>query len=73
MNEQQRKQKKTMRLKHSYPFIIAATILAFASCTIVETTAPDGTRTTTTTISGEGIAIGAAGAVMAANAVSGDK
>ena len=62
-----------MRLKHSYPFIIAATILAFASCTIVETTAPDGTRTTTTTISGEGIAIGAAGAVMAANAVSGDK
>ena len=62
-----------MKLKHSYPFIIAATILAFASCTIVETTAPDGTRTTTTTISGEGIAIGAAGAVMAANAVSGDK
>ena len=73
MNAQPRKQKKTMKLKHSYPFIIAVTILAFASCTIVETTAPDGTRTTTTTISGEGIAIGAAGAVMAANAVSGDK
>ena len=73
MNEPQRKQKKTMKLKHSYPFVVAATILAFASCTIVETTAPDGTRTTTTTISGEGIAIGAAGAVMAANAVSGDK
>ena len=73
MNEPQRKQKKTMKLKHSYPFVVAATILAFASCTIVETTAPDGTRTTTTTISGEGIAIGAAGAAMAVNAVSGDK
>ena len=62
-----------MKLKHSYPFVIAATILAFASCTIVETTAPDGTRTTTTTISGEGIAIGAAGAAMAINAVSDEK
>lgn len=73
MREPQKKQNKNMKLKHSLAFVIAATILAFASCTIVETTAPDGTRTTTTTISGEGIAIGAAGAVMAANAVSGDK
>ena len=73
MNAQPRKQKKTMKLKHSYPFVVAATIIALSACTIVETTAPDGTRTTTTTISGEGIAIGAAGAVMAANAVSGDK
>lgn len=62
-----------MKLKHSYPFAIAATILAFASCTVVETTAPDGTRTTTTTISGEGIAIGAAGAAVAVQAISRDK
>jgi hypothetical protein len=62
-----------MKLKHSYPFVIAATILAFPSCTVVETTALDGTRTTTTTISGEGIAIGAAGAAMAVNSIQGDK
>ena len=62
-----------MKLKHSYPFVIAATIIALPACTIVETTAPDGTVTKTTTISGEGIAIGAAGAAMAANAVSDDK
>lgn len=62
-----------MKIKHSLPFVIAATILAFASCTVTENISPDGTRTTTTTISGEGIAIGAAGAVMAANAVSGYK
>jgi len=62
-----------MKLKHSLPFVIAATILAFASCTVTESIAPDGTRTTTTTISGEGIAIGAAGAAMAVNAISSDK
>ena len=62
-----------MKLKHSYPFVIAATILAFASCTIVETTAPDGTVTKTTTLSGEGVAIGAAGAAAAINAVQADK
>lgn len=61
-----------MKLKHSYPFVIAATILAFASCTVVETTAPDGTRTTTMTISGEDIAIGAAGAATAINAIDHD-
>lgn len=62
-----------MKLKHSLPFVIAATIIALSACTIVETTGPDGTRTITTTISGEGIAIGAAGAAMAINSVQGDK
>ena len=62
-----------MKLKHSYPFVIAATIIALSACTVVETTAPDGTKTTTTTISGEGIAIGAAGAAMAVNSIQSDK
>lgn len=61
-----------MKLKHSYPFVIAATIIALPSCTIVETTAPDGTKTVTTTISGEGIAVGAAGAATAINAIDHD-
>ena len=62
-----------MKIKHSLAFVIAATIIALSACTIVETTAPDGTRTTTTTISGEGIAIGAAGAAMAVNSIQSDK
>ena len=61
-------------MKSKYKALIFSAIgLLLPACTIVETTAPDGTRTTTTTISGESIAIGAAGAAMAVNAVSGDK
>lgn len=62
-----------MKLKHSLSFVIAATIIALSSCTVVETTAPDGTRTKTTTISGESIAIGASGAAMAVQTISNDK
>ena len=57
-------------MKHVSIITIA---LGISSCTVTETTAPDGTVTKTTTISGEGISAGAAGAAMALNAVSGDK
>ena len=58
-----------MKLRHSLAFAIAAVVFTLASCTVTETTAPDGTKTVTTTISGEGIAVGAAGAATAINAI----
>lgn len=61
-----------MQLRHSLAFALAAVVFNLASCTVTETTAPDGTKTKTTTISGEGIAVGAAGAATAINAIDHD-
>ena len=58
-----------MKLRHSLAFALAAVVFTLASCTVTKTTAPDGTKTVTTTISGEGIAVGAAGAATAINAI----
>jgi hypothetical protein len=61
-----------MKLRHSLAFALAAVVFPLASCTVTQTTAPDGTKTVTTTISGEGIAVGAAGAATAINAIDHD-
>jgi len=62
-----------MKLRHSLAFALAAVVFSLASCQVVETTSPDGTITKTTTISGEGIAIGAAGAATAITAITAEK
>jgi len=61
-----------MKLRHSLAFALTFVVFALASCTVTETIAPDGTKTTTTTLSGEGIALGAAGAASAINAIDHD-
>jgi hypothetical protein len=65
-----------MKLRHSLAFALASVVFTLASCTSTVTIAPDGTKTTTTAISGEGVAIGAvgaAGAATAITAITGDK
>jgi len=62
-----------MKLRHCLAFALAFVLFVLASCQVVETTSPDGTITKTTTISAEGIAIGAAGAATAITAITGDK
>jgi hypothetical protein len=61
-----------MKLRHSLAFALASVVFTLASCTVTETIAPDGTKTTTTTLSGEGIAAGAAGAATAIIAIDND-
>lgn len=62
-----------MKLRHSLAFALAFVVFTLASCTVTETIAPDGTKTTTTALSSEGVAIGAAGAATAITAITGDK
>ena len=55
-----------MKIKY-IAFILLGAILQ--SCTIIETTSPDGTVTKTTTISATGVAVGAMGAASAYNSI----
>lgn len=53
-------------MKPKYKALIFSAVgLLLPSCTIVETTTPDGTVTKTTTISATGVAVGAMGAASA--------
>jgi hypothetical protein len=61
-----------MKLRHSLAFALAAVVFTLASCTSTVTIAPDGTKTTTTILSGEGVAAGAAGAATAIIAIDHD-
>ena len=57
-------------MKSKYKALIFSAVgLLLPSCTIVETTAPDGTVTKTTTISATGVAVGAMGAASAYNSI----
>ena len=57
-------------MKPKYKALIFSAVgLLLPSCTIVETTTPDGTVTKTTTISATGVAVGAMGAASAYNSI----
>ena len=57
-------------MKSKYKALIFSAVgLLLPSCTIVETTTPDGTVTKTTTISGSGVAVGALEAAFAYHSI----